>query len=42
MTLPTNGQVLVASGQTFEKNSGTHVPIAGAEIYTPPEGGHYG
>jgi hypothetical protein len=29
------GQVLAAGGQTFDKNSGTLVPTASAELYTP-------
>jgi hypothetical protein len=35
MTLLLNGQVLAAGGQTFDKSSGTLVPTATAELYTP-------
>jgi len=35
MTLLLNGQVLVAGGETFEKSSGSLVPISSAELYTP-------
>ena len=35
MTLLLNGQVLAAGGQTFNKNSGTLVPTATAELYSP-------
>lgn len=35
MTLLSNGQVLVAGGETFDKSTGRLVPIASAELYTP-------
>jgi galactose oxidase-like protein/Kelch motif protein len=35
MTVLSNGQVLVAGGDTFEKHLGRLVPIASAELYTP-------
>jgi Kelch motif protein len=35
MTVLTNGQVLAAGGETFSKKSGTLVPIAVAEQYSP-------
>lgn len=35
MTLLFNGQVLVAGGETFDKNSGRLVPISSAELYIP-------
>lgn len=35
MTLLSNGQVLVAGGENFDKSSGRLVPIATAELYTP-------
>jgi len=35
MTVRSNGQVLVAGGETFDKNSQQLVPIASAELYTP-------
>jgi len=34
-TSSTNGQVLVVGGETFEKSSGSLVPISSAELYTP-------
>ena len=35
MTLLLDGQVLAAGGESFDKSSGTLVPIASAELYTP-------
>jgi hypothetical protein len=35
MTVLSNGQVLVAGGQTFEKHLGHLVEIVSAELYTP-------
>ena len=35
MTLLTNGQVLVAGGESYDKSVGALRPIANAELYTP-------
>jgi hypothetical protein len=35
MTVLSNGQVLVAGGETFDRHVGHLVPIASAELYTP-------
>ena len=35
MTVLSNGQVLVAGGETFDRSAGHLVPIASAELYTP-------
>jgi hypothetical protein len=35
MTRLSNGQILVAGGESFDKGSGRLVPIANAELYTP-------
>lgn len=35
MTVLSNGQVLVAGGETFDRHLGHLVPIASAELYTP-------
>jgi hypothetical protein len=35
MTLLSNGQALVAGGETFDNSLGKLVPIASAELYKP-------
>jgi N-acetylneuraminic acid mutarotase len=35
MTLLLNGQVLAAGGESFDKSTGTLVPLASAELFNP-------